>query len=105
MKRIYFLLSVALLSLCSLNVSAAEKAEPKNNFKLYGFIRNYFIYDSRESVSGTADLFYYLPKDVNMKDGMDLNAESSFRFVSLTSRLGVDVTGYNIGNVHFSAKI
>jgi hypothetical protein len=40
-----------------------------------------------------------------MKDGMDLNAESSFRFVSLTSRLGVDVTGYSIGNVHFSAKI
>jgi hypothetical protein len=56
-------------------------------------------------VSGTADLFYYLPNDVNMKDGMDLNAESSFRFVSLTSRLGVDVTGYSIGNVHFSAKI
>ena len=105
MKRIYFLLSAALLSLCALNASAAEKAEPKNNFKLYGFIRNYFIYDSRESVSGTADLFYYLPKDVNMKDGMDLNAESSFRFVSLTSRLGVDVTGYSIGNVHFSAKI
>ena len=56
-------------------------------------------------MSGTADLFYYLPKDVNMKDGIDLNAESSFRFVSLTSRLGVDVTGYSIGNVHFSAKI
>ncbi len=105
MKRIYLLLSAALLSLCALNASAAEKAEPKNNFKLYGFVRNYFIYDSRESVSGTADLFYYLPKDVNMKDGIDLNAESSFRFVSLTSRLGVDVTGYSIGNVHFSAKI
>ena len=105
MKRIYFLLSAALLSLCALNASAAEKAEPKNNFKLYGFIRNYFIYDSRESVSGTADLFYYLPKDVSMKDGIDVNDESSFRFVALTSRLGVDVTGYSIGNVHFGAKI
>ena len=85
---------------------AAEKSEaPKNNFKLYGFVRNYFIYDSRESVSGTSDLFYYLPKDVNMKDGIDLNDESSFRFVALTSRLGVDVTGYHIDNVHFSAKI
>ena len=105
MKRFYLILSAALLMLSSFSASAAEKAEPKNNFKLYGFVRNYFIYDSRESVSGTADLFYYLPKDVNMKDGMDLNAESSFRFVSLTSRLGVDVTGYSIGNVHFSAKI
>ena len=102
------MISAAFLSLCSVNSAAAEpeqKAEPKNHFKLYGFIRNYFIYDSRESVSGTADLFYYLPKDVSMKDGIDVNDESSFRFVALTSRLGVDVTGYSIGNVHFGAKI
>jgi len=99
---------VALLSLCALNVSAADKEqkpEPKNNFKLYGFIRNYFIFDSRESVSGTGDLFYYLPKDVKMEDGIDVNDQSSFRFLALTSRLGVDVSGYNIGNVHFGAKI
>ena len=102
------MLSAALLSICAVNSVAAEpeqKAEPKNHFKLYGFVRNYFIYDSRESVSGTADLFYYLPKDVSMKDGIDINDESSFRFVALTSRLGVDVTGYSIGNVHFGAKI
>jgi hypothetical protein len=108
MKRFYIMLSAALLSLCSVNSAAAEleqNAEPKNHFKLYGFVRNYFIYDSRESVSGTADLFYYLPKDVSMKDGIDISDESSFRFVALTSRLGVDVTGYNIGNVHFGAKI
>ena len=89
-------------------MSAAEnepKAEPKNHFKLYGFIRNYFTYDSRESVSGTGDLFYYLPKDVNMKDGIDLNDTPSFVYLSLTSRLGVDVTGYQIGNVAFGAKI
>ena len=108
MKRFYMMLSAALLSLCALNANATEKeqkAEPKNHFKLYGFIRNYFIYDSRESVSGTADLFYYLPKDESIKDGIDINDESSFRFVALTSRLGVDVTGYSIGNVHFGAKI
>ena len=108
MNRFYIMLSSALLSLCAVNSAAAEpeqKVEPKNHFKLYGFVRNYFIYDSRESVSGTADLFYYLPKDVSMKDGIDINDESSFRFVALTSRLGVDVTGYSIGNVHFGAKI
>ena len=110
MKRFYILLSAALLSFCALNVSAADKEqkpEPKNNFKLYGFIRNYFTYDSRESVSGTGDLFYYLPKDVSMNAAgtEDLNAVSSFRFLALTSRLGVDVTGYSIGDVHFGAKI
>ena len=77
----------------------------QNHFKFYGFIRNYFVYDSRESVSGTGDLFYYLPKDVSMKDGIDVNDTPSFRFLALTSRLGVDVSGYHIGNVHFGAKI
>ena len=108
MKNLFKILSVALLSFCALNMSAADKeqkTEPKNHFKLYGFIRNYFIFDSRESVSGTGDLFYYLPKDVNMKDGLDLNDHASFRYLSLTSRLGVDVAGYQIGNVAFGAKI
>ena len=110
MKRVYLILSVALLSLCALNLSAAEKeqkAEPKNHFKFYGFIRNYFVYDSRESKSGTGDLFYYLPLDVKMNENNteDLNATSSFRFLSLTSRLGVDVSGYTLGNVHFGAKV
>ena len=110
MKRICFILSVFLLSICAFNLSAADKeqrVEPKNNFKLYGFIRNYFVYDSRESKSGTGDLFYYLPLDVSMNEAgtQDMNATGSFRFLALTSRLGVDVSGYNLGNVHFGAKI
>ena len=113
MKKLTILLSFLL------SVSAFAQTEKKetpvkdhlqNHFKLYGFIRNYFVYDSRESVSGTADLFYYLPKDVNMVNKgteyeMDKEDVSSFRFLALTSRLGVDVSGYHVGNVHFGAKI
>ena len=107
-------LSVILSLLILLPAFAAQEAEKKsapvkehlqNHFKFYGFVRNYFVYDSRESVSGTADLFYYLPKDVSMKDGIDVNDTPSFRFLALTSRLGVDVSGYQIGNVYFGAKI
>jgi hypothetical protein len=105
MMRKLFCIFAAMAMFASSAVASETEKAPKNNFKLYGFVRNYFIYDSRESVSGTADLFYYLPKDVSMKDGIDINDQSSFRFVSLTSRLGVDVTGYNIDNVHFGAKI
>ena len=83
---------------------APVKEHLQNHFKFYGFIRNYFVYDSRESVSGTGDLFYYLPKDENIQDGIDVNDTPSFRFLALTSRLGVDVSGYYIGNVHFGAK-
>ena len=96
-------------ALSSVNAQTADKSDSKdhlqNHFKLYGFIRNYFVFDSRESVSGTGDLFYYLPKDVSMKDGIDVNDTPSFVFLALTSRLGVDVSGYHIGNVHFGAKI
>ena len=97
-----------------MTISAAEKAADQksevkehlqNHFKMYGFIRNYFAFDSRESVSGTGDLFYYLPKDVKMSEGVDLNATPSFRFLALTSRVGVDVSGYYIGNLHFGAKV
>ena len=110
MRKITLLLSL-FLTASAFAANPAEKSETpvkehlQNHFKLYGFIRNYFIYDSRESVSGTGDLFYYLPKDVSMKDGMDVNATGSFRFLALTSRLGVDVSGYQIGNLHFGAKI
>ena len=98
-------LSVILTLFLGLSLFAQE--QPKNHFKLYGFIRNYFTYDSRESKSGTSDLFYYLPLDKKMnEDGsLDLNDHSSFRFVALTSRVGLDVSGYKINNVHFGAKV
>ena len=103
------LLTCITIVLAFANVAFAQdtkkESAPKNNFKFYGFVRNYFTFDSRESVSGTGDLFYYLPKDHSMKDGIDVNATPSMSFLALTSRLGVDVSGYNIGNVHFGAKI
>ena len=81
--------------------------ELRNHFQFYGFVRNFFAFDTRESVAGTGDLFYYLPKDINMnEDGSeDLNASPSFRFMALTTRLGVDVTGYRIGRTKFGAKV
>ena len=108
MKKTLLLISLLFsFSAFAAEPAAEQEAPAKNNFKLYGFIRNYFVYDSRESVSGTGDLFYYLPKDVSMNEAgtEDMNATSSFRFLALTSRLGVDVSGYHIGNVHFGAKI
>ena len=115
MKRILLSIVSIASALTAFAAEPAVKDTPvkdhlQNHFKLYGFIRNYFVYDSRESVSGTADLFYYLPKDVSIVNGgteyeMDKNAAASFRFLALTSRLGVDVSGYHIGNVHFGAKV
>ena len=84
---------------------AVSAQESKGSIKWYGFIRNYAAVDSRESVSGTDNLFYYLPKDVKIVDGEDVNAVPSARFAALTSRLGVDVTGYEFQGWKLGAKI
>ena len=77
----------------------------KGEFKWYGFVRTYFAYDSRESTAGTEDLYFYMPKDENIVDGEDLNAIPSFRFAALTSRLGVDVLGYQYKGYKIGGKI
>ena len=57
-KKLIVLFSSAIVSLSAF----AQDAVPQ--FKVYGFVRNFFSYDSRESVAGTDDFFYYMPKDL-----------------------------------------
>ena len=112
MKKI---LSILLCFLCLTSVSAQEvktdkkeaaKSHLKQHFKPYGFIRNYFTYDSRESWSGTADLYNYQPKDRKLNEfGDDLNAESTFRFLSLTTRVGLNIVDYKWRGTEFGGKI
>ena len=114
MKKIAILLSLLLMAFSASATSPAEQKESKsevkqhlqNHFKLYGFIRNYFAFDSRESKAGTGDLFYYLPldNDWNTDKSEDLNASPNATFLALTSRVGLDVSGYYYKNVHFGAK-
>ena len=112
MKKIVITLLASVLAFPMFAAEPEAKSEApvkehlQNHFKFYGFIRNYFTFDTRESVSGTGNLFYYLPKDESLNSmGEDMNAQSSFRFLALTSRVGVDVSGYYINNVHFGAKV
>ena len=85
---------------------AAAVSHLKQHFKPYGFIRNYFTYDSRESWSGTGDMYNYQPKDRKLNEyGDDLNAQSTFRFLSLTTRLGLNIVGYKWRGTEFSGKI
>ncbi len=96
-----FILAIALLA-ATLSAAAQENA-PK--LKWYGFIRNYAVADSRESVYGTEDFFYYLPKDTKIVNGTDLNAQHTFAFAAITSRLGLDVTGYEVNGWKVGAKL
>ena len=112
--------SIILIALCSLFLvpafgaqdstkvakKEAVKSHLKQHFKPYGFIRNYFTFDSRESMSGTGDMYNYQPKDVSLNAyDQDLNAISTFRFLTLTTRVGLNIVGYQWRGTEFGGKI
>ena len=79
---------------------------PVAQLKWYGFVRNYFTFDSRESKSGTDELYYYVPLDQSIQaDGTDINQHPTMKWSAITSRLGLDVNEYKIGKVNVGAKI
>lgn len=100
------LLAPAAVAFASEPAAETAKTEKPAHLKFYGFIRNYFAFDSRESKAGTKDLFYYLPLDESLNaNGTDINANPSFRFLAITSRLGLDVKDYQIGKTKVGAKV
>lgn len=123
MKRLKIYFSVAVLCATAVCAFAAQDVvEPKvskkkvkseitdnlrSNFKFYGFIRTYMPFDTHESYAGTGDLYYWIPKDNlwNEDKSQDLNERSSFRTLAITSRLGVDISGYWIGDNEFGGRI
>ena len=94
---------IVLAALLTGSVAFAQETPAK--FKLYGFIRNYISADTRAVSAGTEDLYFYMPKGKAMTDGFDANAGFNWRFVSLTTRLGLDVSGYKFGAMGVSGKV
>lgn len=120
MKRILLLAA----TLLSLNVVAQDTIvakvvseelvndKPKNggkpNLKPYGFVRNYFYYDSRQNYSSNMDLFTQIPKDEaydKSNPDYDKNSESAMNFLAITTRLGLNVSGVRALNADLGAKI
>lgn len=96
-----------ILTLAALLIGGAAFAQEEKpaHFKLYGFIRNYITADTRAVNAGTEDLYFYMPKGRDMSEGIDLNSGFNWRFVSLTTRLGLDVSGYKWGTMGVSGKV
>ena len=102
MKKIVLFASALLLM--GGNVFAQEETPAK--FKLYGFVRNYMAVDTRAVKGGTHDLYYYMPEDVKLNAaGEDANDGLNWKFVSLTTRLGLDFSGYQYGSMNISGKV
>ena len=100
MKKTFIL---CLLSIVCFNASAQDKAVKA---EIYGFVRNYFTYDSRSCVQSNEGLFNMLPNDIKPgTNGEDLNAIPSVRFLSMTTRFGLNITGPEIWGAKSTAKI
>ena len=103
MKKILLLSTIA--ALLPAFTSFAQKEISEIKFKPYGFVRNYAVFDSRACSAGTQDLYFFGPKDIRPgADGQDLNAIPAYRMLALSSRLGLNITGFQYGNMDLSAK-
>lgn len=86
--------------------AGAYAQDEKPSFKFYGFVRNYACYDTRESMTSNSEQFYYMPKDIKLDaNGEDLNAHDNMMLLSITTRLGLNVTGLNFLGSKTSAKV
>ena len=100
MKRVFSAIALMLFVGMGFAQDKAVKAE------IYGFVRNYFTYDSRSCVQSNEGLFNMLPNDIKPGvNGEDLNAIPSVRFLSMTTRFGLNVTGPEIWGAKSTAKI
>jgi len=98
--------SISNIAFNSSSSSSNTKLPLMQRITPYGFIRNYFCYDSRDSYYGSEGLFYIMPKDENLdKNGKDLNAFGSMRFLSITTRLGFKVDLDKVWGADASAVI
>ena len=103
MKKLFLLAALACIAMSGYS---QNKVLDQVNIKLYGFVRNYACYDNRESYTSNSEQFYYMPKDWNKDvNGDDLNEKSNMMLLSITTRLGLNITGPEFLGAKTSAKI
>lgn len=93
---------------------AVKPSEPKVQAKVYGFVRNYACFDSRQTYYVCGGEYNMMPKDNdwNMSeteaqttglDRYDLNDVPQFHLLALTTRIGLNLTGPGIWGANTSA--
>lgn len=107
-------LLIVLLSLTNIVVAQIPRenknekslATEESKVKLYGFVRNYYYYDSRKCLQSSGGLSNQIPMDRNQNIfGEDLNAVPNARMLAITTRMGLNVSGPEILGAKSSAKI
>ena len=118
MKKCLLFLATALLMCSTVLAQSSNESEkiksekpktekPKKfHLKVYGFVRNYFNYDSRNTYYVCGGEYNMIPKDEELDiNGDDLNAVPSAHFLALSTRVGLNLYGPRVWGAETSGKI
>lgn len=87
----------------------AQTSEDKTNkikMKFSGFVKTDYFWDTRQTVSAREGHFLLFPAPENLDpDGEDINAKSNFNFLSIQSRVRMNVTGARALNADVTGKL
>lgn len=86
----------------------APEGKKKSNIKLNfsGYIKNDYFWDTRQTVSAREGHFLLFPSPVDKDpDGADINAVPNFNFLSIQSRVRLNVTGAEAFNAKITGKL
>ena len=96
---------ITILAFAAIAVSAFAQ-DSKPSIEIHGFIRNFYAFDSRKMIGLTEDFFTYVPYDEQFAaNGDDVNGYPNFRFAAHTSRLWVEVKGYEVEGWKVGARV
>jgi hypothetical protein len=100
--KFYLKSLIILISLVANQTFAQEPEAKKIDFKLSGFIRSDFYFDSRQNEQALEGLLNIYPKDINIDaNGKDINSKNTIGLVDIASRLSGTLTGPDV----FGAKL
>ena len=106
MKKSMIITLIAALSCVAPMAAQGYQENLKNILEPYGFLRTYAIFDTRDSKAGSEDLFYYLPLDTSLNlEGQDIYSNPSFKMYAVTTRLGVNLKGFQYGLMKVTGKV
>lgn len=87
-------------------MQSQDASENKIKTKFSGFIKSDYFWDSRQTISAREGHFLLFPAPVKEDpDGVDINGDPNFNFLSIQSRVRMDVTGFKALNADVSGKL
>ena len=94
------------ISMIMLAPQAVDAQKSGFSYNFYGSVRNDIFYSTRQNQTAEEGSFYLFPLDKKLDAaGKDINASGDFNLYNMRTRLGVNVTGPNLGSAKTSATV